>query len=118
MAYGDVQSDVQVVAVEDAPELGARVELVEGTVGDALHLIDQQQAGITGVRFTLEALAISLRVDGRRLTVDEIKALPVKCTNALLLRLGPRALELNRFFPREGGEDEEQEEPETPDPKS
>lgn len=115
MAYGDMKSEGAIV-VDDAPELGGRVELVEGTVGDALRLIEAQQAGITGVRFTLEALSISLRVDGRRLSVDELLALPVNCTNALLLRVGPRALEFNRFFPQTEGEDNPEIKPVDADP--
>lgn len=116
MADGDMKNDGAIV-IDDAPELGGHVELVEGTVGDALRLIEAQQAGVTGVRFTLETLAISLRVDGKRLNMDELLALPVNCTNALLLRVGPRALELNRFFPRVEGEEDPESNPEDSDPK-
>lgn len=114
MGDGDMKTD-GVITVH-APELGAHVELHEGTVGDALRMIDAQQAGITGVPFMLEALAISLRVDGKRYSVDELKALPMRCTNALL-RIGPQALEVNRFFPKEDGDDDATE-AEPRDPKS
>lgn len=116
MPDGNVNNE-NVIAIDDAPELGGRVELHEGTVGDALRLIEAQQAGVTGVRFTLEALSISLRVDGKRLSVDDLLALPVNCTNALLLRVGPRALDLNRFFPHVEGEDNPEAVPDDADPK-
>lgn len=94
------------IVTVDAPKLGAHVELHEGTVGDALRLIEAQQSGAVGFSFMLEALAISLRVDGRRMTVEELKALPMSATSALM-RIGTQALEINRFFTREESDDTE-----------
>lgn len=116
MGDGDMKTE-GVVVINDAPELGAHVELHEGTVGDALQLIDAQQAGVTGIQFVLLALAVSLRINGERRTVEQLKALPVRCTNSLL-RIGQQALEVNRFFPKANDDDTADVEPEPPDPKS
>lgn len=114
MVMGDGNSKLpEGIITVDAPVLGAKVELHEGTVGDALRLIEAQQSGLVGFSFMLEALAISLRVDGKRLTVEQLKALPMKSTNTLM-RIGTQALELNRFFSREDGEESGGQEPTDP----
>lgn len=116
MGDGDMKTETGVV-VSDAPELGARVELHEGTVGDALALIDAQRNGVTGMAFMFMALAISLRIDGKRYSVEELHALPMRCTNALL-RIAPRALEINMFTTRADDAEDTDSEPEPHDPKS
>lgn len=115
MDGGRMKSDGAIV-VTDVPELADRVELVEGTVGDALRLMDMQRAGNTGIPFIFECLAISLRLDGKRLSVEELHALPMHCLSALL-RLGNQALEVNKFFPADD-EEEEAAPAEPVDPKS
>lgn len=118
MGDGDMKTDMGVIVVDDAPALGKRVELHEGTVGDALQLIEAQRNGTTGVDFLFLALSIALRVDGKRFTVAELHAMPMRCT-AALLRLGPRALEVNMFLPKEGDDaDDDTVTPEPADPKS
>lgn len=116
MGDGDMKTETGAVVVNDAPELGTRVELHEGTVGDALQLMDAQRNGVTGMAFLFMALAVSLRIDGKRYTVDELHALPMRCTSALM-RIGMRALEINMFTVRDGAEDSDTE-PGPRDPKS
>lgn len=89
----------------DAPDLGAHVELIEGNVGDALMLMEQA-AKLPRFEFLLLTLSVSLHIDGKRLTLDEIKALPGRKLKTLL-RIAPQAVELNQFFeaPAEGEED-------------
>lgn len=115
MGDGDMKTE-GVITVTDAPELGACVELREGTVGDALRLLEAQRTGITGNDFLFLALSVSLHINGKRYTPDELLAFPMHCANALL-RLAPRALAVNLFTPREDG-DESEPEPEPDDPKS
>lgn len=89
----------------DAPDLGARVELVEGNVGDAMMLMDS--AGkLPRLEFLLLAVSVSLRIDGRRYTLDELKAMPGRKARALL-GLANDAMALNQFFPADEGEDDE-----------
>lgn len=106
MGDGDMKTEEGAILV-DAPDLGARVELVEGNVGDALRLIDVARTQSHFV-FLMEALAVSLRIDGRRFTADELRAMPGRKTRALLA-LGPQAINLNSFF--EPGADTEDDEP-------
>lgn len=115
MGDGDMKTE-GVIVVDDAPELGARVELREGTVGDALRLLEAQRNGTTGNDFMFLALSVSLHINGKRFTPDELLAMPMHCANALL-RLAPRALQVNLFTPKEDG-DEDAEEPPIDDPKS
>lgn len=94
MAYGDHNGNAKVC---DEPTLGAHVELIEGTVGDALALIELN-GKVPNLELGFHALAVSLRVDGRRFTVDELKQLPGS-TMPALLRLSSDAIALNNFFP-------------------
>jgi hypothetical protein len=89
----------------DAPDLGAHVELVEGNVGDAMMLMDS--AGkLPRLEFLLLAVSVSLRIDGRRYTLDELKAMPGRKARALL-GLANQAMALNQFFPATDDESED-----------
>lgn len=100
---GDIKTDG--VRVVDAPELGARVELHEGTVGDALMLMNAS-GEMPRFEFLMLTLSLSLRVDGKRFTLDELKALPGSKLKALL-RIAPQAVEINQFFDAAESEDDE-----------
>lgn len=95
MGDGDMKTEDGAILV-DAPHLGARVELVEGNVGEALRLIEVARTQ-SHFEFLMEALAVSLRIDGRRYTADELRAMPGRKTRALL-EVAPKAIELNSFF--------------------
>lgn len=98
------------VIVVDAPELGTHVVLVEGNVGDALMLMDKA-AGMPRYEFLMLTLSISLRIDGKPVTLEQIKAMPGSKLKALL-RIAPKAVELNQFFESVADDEED------PEPKS
>ncbi len=90
----------------DAPELGANVEMVEGTIGEILPLMLASDTESEGARadMALQALAVSLRIDGVQLTVADLQKLGARKFRALM-RLAPKALEVNGFTA--GGEEDE-----------
>ena len=104
---GDEHIKTDGVLIVDAPDLGALVELREGTVGDALALMDAAPT-LPRFEFLLMTLAVSLRIDGRSFTLAELKNLPGRKL-AALLRIAPQAVELNQFFPAATDEGEDAE---------
>lgn len=83
----------------DAPELGASVWLVEGSVMDVLPLMRLGESGDT-TELLIAALGASLEVDGKRMTDAELRRLPARVIKRLLL-LGLDALRINGIVPAE-----------------
>jgi hypothetical protein len=81
----------------DAPELGASVWLVECSVDELLPLFVLVEAGKT-VELMLGALAVTLEIDGNRVTEDELRAMGARKFRTLM-RIGPQALRINSIVP-------------------
>lgn len=88
----------------DAPEIGASVWLVEGSVMDVLPLMQLGEKGDTS-ELLIAALGASLEVDGRRVTPEEIRRFPAR-TMKRLLTLGLDALRINGIVPASGEAEE------------
>jgi hypothetical protein len=91
--------------IDDAPELGASVFLVETSVGELLPLFDIAQRNDTPA-LMLACLAASLEIDGERVSETAIRGMGASKWKALM-RLGPRALRINSIIPAEGEEAED-----------
>jgi hypothetical protein len=77
----------------DAPTLGASVYLIECSVGEILPLLKLAQDGdVQGLM--LACLAVSLEIDGERVSIDDMRNMGARKFTALM-QLGTRALSVN-----------------------
>lgn len=93
--------------IVDAPTLGEKVELVEGTIGEILPLMTMGENMADGDNATLalSALAVSLRINGTQLSLADLQKLGARKLKALMA-LAPKALEVNGFsIKQEAGEE-------------